>query len=170
MRRLFTLFLFFVLVGLVQAQTNVEDQILQDLSGNGNAVFIDQIGDNNQVNAEQIQIGDVEINLIEVYQEGNENKAFILQDGAGNQIHTIQFGNRNRHEINLQGNGNTVLVLQEGLRNRVIQELSDFTDVTITFIQQGNDNEIIHEQNGLSTQDIKVSQMGNDLKLIIRQE
>lgn len=171
MKSFFTLIFSIILFGFVHAQnTNIEDQILQDLSGNGNAVFIDQIGDNNTIEAEQKQIGDIEINLIEVYQEGTGNKAFILQDGAGNQIHTIQFGNENTHEINLQGTGNSVLVLQEGLRNRVIQELSNFTEVNVTFIQQGNDNEIIHEQNGLSVQDIQVSQIGNDLRLIIRQD
>lgn len=171
MKQIFTLIFYLTLFGAVHAQnTNIEDQILQDLSGNGNSVFIDQIGNENRVEAKQRQIGNVEINLIEVYQEGTENKAFILQDGAGNQIHTIQFGTENIHDINLQGTGNSVLVLQEGLKNRVIQELSDFSDVNVTFIQQGNENEIIHEQNGLSGQDIKVTQVGNQLKLIIRQD
>jgi len=166
--------LFFL--GTSSAQTLSEDILLQpsellndnsDL--NGNEAYINQVGEGNEVDLVQTQVGEEKLNLAEVLQTGDLNVARIYQDGGENQIVLIQKGDSNMYELYIEGSDNKSAVIQNGDANSIIQKLTDANQVNIEFLQQGNENEIIHIQEGVQARDFQVSQVGNGLQLIITQ-
>lgn len=136
---------------------------------NGNEAFIKQVGDDNEVDLVQSQVGIEQLNLTEVLQSGDYNVARIFQDGGENRIVLIQNGNANTYELVIEGSDNNSAVIQNGDSNSIIQKLTSTNEVNIEFLQQGNENEIIHIQEGVQAKDFKINQIGNNLQLIITQ-
>ncbi len=142
----------------------------ENLSGEGNSSFVQQLGSENKVDVIQQQQGDARINLVKVLQSGDYNEVYILQNGSGNQTAVIQNGNDNFYDLKLNGADNNMAIIQDGDNNRVIQDLNNTNSLNIEFVQQGNNNEVIQNLDGTNAQEFKVIQIGDGLRAIINQE
>lgn len=141
-----------------------------DLSGNGNGVFINQIGDNNEV--ELLQSSDEASllkNLTRLLQSGTDNRAWIIQNGGGNELALIQYGEENLYKILNQGYDNNIVIIQQGEENRIHQQLIASNQNNIEFVQQGNNNTIVQILEGVSGGNYTIRQVGDGLKVYIRQ-
>jgi hypothetical protein len=168
-----------ILGGIASAQHLTEqDLIIQpselltsDLAGQGNGVFINQVGNHNEI--EIIQSNNEEDllrNLARILQSGNDNRAYILQEGVGNELALIQSGEENLYKlINSGSDGNNVVIIQNGSNNEIIQRLVESSHNDIEFIQEGNNNSIIQILEGVSGRNYAIRQVGDGLNVIIRQ-
>ncbi len=141
-----------------------------DLSGDGNGVFINQVGDRNEV--ELIQTRDESAllrNLTRLLQSGNDNKAWITQNGGGNELAVIQYGEENLYYLLNRGHDNQMVIIQEGQENRIFQKLIESNQNNIQFVQQGNNNTIVQILEGVSEGNYAIRQVGDGLKVYIRQ-
>ncbi|RMG83035.1 MAG: hypothetical protein D6714_10440 [Bacteroidetes bacterium] len=154
-----------------------QDLILQpselltnNLTGDGNGVFINQLGNFNEVEVTQVQTETALLeNLTRVLQSGNDNQAWIVQEGGGNELALIQYGEENLYKLLTQGTGNATVVVQNGIGNEIIQRLIQSHDNNIELVQEGNNNRIVQILDGVSGRNYAIRQVGDGLSVIIRQ-
>lgn len=171
------LVLFLCLTQNAWTQVITEDDLLEpsallraELSGQSNESYVRQVGNKNEAEVIQTQVGSDGINLARLLQSGEYNLAIIRQEGFENQLALIQNGNQNFYELTLQGgNKNNIAILQQGSENTIIQQLVNTSRLDIELIQKGNNNEIIQVLEGVSDKSYKIIQEGDGLRLTIRQ-
>jgi minor curlin subunit len=93
----------------------------------GGSITIDQFGLYNTTNV--IQSGS---NIIDINQQGNNNKAEVIQLGKGNSVALLQQGENNLFTIIQDGNDNTANVNQLGEQSFTVTQLGNEMVVNIT--------------------------------------
>lgn len=168
--------LLMMLSGLVSAQVlNESDLLLQptDLlntstQGAGNGAYIQQLGNENELQLFQQQEG-LEGNLARVLQSGQWNIAIITQTDQGNKLALIQKGSNNYYELTGTGAENELVNIQNGSDNRIVQQFLNSSQISSELVQVGNSNEIVQILENIQGQNFTVRQIGDGMKVIIKQ-
>ncbi|MEM6899432.1 MAG: hypothetical protein AAF583_06655 [Pseudomonadota bacterium] len=132
-----------------------------DQGGSNNEVFIEQIGEGNDVG----ELGDRVVQngdnlLLEIRQDGAGNGAFGSQTGSFNDLTIDQDGNFNEVNFDQSGVMNVAFVSQDGNANDVTLTQSTDQNAAIIF-QDGNLNDATVSQTVQNTQLAVVNQIGN---------
>lgn len=128
---------------------------------NANVAMLNQIGDNNTIEAIQQNTG-VASNQILSLQLKNNNFGRIEQSGEGHQTILIQNGIGNYADLDSEGSDTYNFVLQNGNNNEVnaILENDNLNTRTAMLIQWGNNNKIDFPVE-VKAQEVNVFQFGN---------
>lgn len=128
---------------------------------NANVAMLNQIGDNNTIEAIQQNTG-VASNQILSFQTQNNNFGRIEQSGEGHQTILIQNGIGNYADLDSEGSDSYNYVLQNGNNNEVksVVENDNLDTRTAMLIQWGNNNKIDLPVE-VKAQGVNVFQLGN---------
>jgi hypothetical protein len=136
-------------------------------SGKTSAVYLTQVGDQNNLNLRQTGNTAGSPGLARVYQQGVMNNASITLDGASHRADLLQTGNYNTYTAVVSGQSNINLVVQNGTSNTVEQNIQNSTGVRSEFIQNGDGNLIQQTLNNVQNQTFKLTQNGSGQRAII---
>jgi hypothetical protein len=170
----FTVLAFLVLSFGLHAQTlttdvyqNPDAQLDLYQAGKTNAVYLNQVGEQNNLNLRQTGNSQADPGLARIHQEGTLNNASITLQGAGMRTDLLQNGNYNTYTAVVTGQANTNLIIQNGMSNTVEQNIQNSSGVNSEFIQNGNGNLIQQTLNNVQNQTYRLTQNGNGLRAVI---
>ncbi len=156
----------------VIVQLSYEDILSDNLENNyTNSVYVEQIGDNNQLISTQ-QNNDVNLNEIIVYQHGKNNSGYVIQDGTNLNTQINQKGNGNEANTWSIGQNIYTKIVQRGKENMVNNYVENNYETPILTIvsQRGKNNNVelslLDSNTSLNDLDNKaiITQNGNNLE------
>ena len=99
----------------------------------GNTIELHQTGDRNLMVSSQTSLEGM--NLAEIVQSGNDNMAFLRQDGSGNEYDLLQSGDSNVSAAEQYGNNNLLQHMQTG--NNLGFAVTQYGNSTVIVTQTG---------------------------------
>ena len=118
-----------------------------------------QFGDKNSIDITQKNTGNLS-QFSAIYQKGDANKFYLLQEGFENDISALQNGNSNSIDIGIHGYGNDFEYTQDGDLNN-IKHRTYLNNGSGAIRQNGNKNDInLDESGGNYLNGITVKQTG----------